>query len=160
MHDPDGVRGSRESSPSDGEAVRDPSKPYVSANSVASPVDVCVTKVSEVCFPSQRIKKSTVQKEFCWVRPWDLSEDLFINNYFFVQEEDVVSCQDEVEQMVDTVICDVEELPEPQVSNLIVFFMFTLLLLLLLLLFLSLFLLLLLILLYFAIEELPLRWTN
>merc|ERR1712173_320217 len=35
-------------------------------------------------------------KEFCW-------------------EEDVVSCQDEVAQMVDTVICDVEELPEPQV---------------------------------------------
>ena len=44
-------------------------KPYVSANTVASPVDVCVTKVSEVCFPSQRIEKSTVQKEFCWVRP-------------------------------------------------------------------------------------------
>merc|ERR1712173_320325 len=35
-------------------------------------------------------------KEFCW-------------------EEDVVSCQDEVAQMVDTVICNVEELPEPQV---------------------------------------------
>merc|ERR1712223_1291220 len=62
----------------------------------ASPVDVCVTKVSKVCFPSQRIEKSTVQKEFCW-------------------EEDIVSCQDEVAQMVDTVICDVEELPEPQV---------------------------------------------
>merc|ERR1711899_612833 len=66
-------------------------KPYV-----ASPVDVCVSKVSKVCYPSQRIEKSTVQKEFCW-------------------EEDIVSCQDEVAQMVDTVICDVEELPEPQV---------------------------------------------
>merc|ERR1712038_834197 len=62
----------------------------------ASPVDVCVTKVSKMCYPSQRIEKSTVQKEFCW-------------------EEDIVSCQDEVAQMVDTVICDVEELPQPQV---------------------------------------------
>merc|ERR1712004_586779 len=66
------------------------------AKARASPVDVCVTKVSKVCYPSQRIEKSTVQKEFCW-------------------EEDVVSCQDEVAQMVDTVICNVEELPEPQV---------------------------------------------
>merc|ERR1712038_1795548 len=66
------------------------------AKARASPVDVCVTMVSKVCFPSQRIEKSTVQKEFCW-------------------EEDVVSCQDEVAQMVDTVICDVEELPQPQV---------------------------------------------
>merc|ERR1719192_2868368 len=66
------------------------------AQARSSPVDVCVTKVSKVCFPSQRIEKSTVQKEFCW-------------------EEDIVSCQDEVEQMVDTVICNVEELPQPQV---------------------------------------------
>merc|ERR1712223_430350 len=66
------------------------------AKARASPVDVCVTKVSEVCYPSQRIERSTVQKEFCW-------------------EEDIVSCQDEVAQMVDTVICDVEELPQPQV---------------------------------------------
>merc|ERR1711899_238479 len=44
----------------------------------------------------QRIEKSIVPKEFCW-------------------EEDIVSCQDEVVQMVDTVICDVEELPQPQV---------------------------------------------
>merc|ERR1712038_1303126 len=66
------------------------------AKTRASPVDVCVTKVSKMCYPSQRIEKSTVQKEFCW-------------------EQDIVSCQDEVAQMVDTVICDVEELPEPQV---------------------------------------------
>merc|ERR1712223_1943156 len=66
------------------------------AKARASPVDVCVTKGSEVCFPSQRIEKSTVQKEFCW-------------------EEDIVSCQDEVAQMVDTVICNVDELPQPQV---------------------------------------------
>merc|ERR1712223_1286717 len=66
------------------------------AQARASPVDVCVTKVTKVCFPSQRIERSTVQKEFCW-------------------EEDIVSCQDEVAQMVDTVICNVEELPHPQV---------------------------------------------
>merc|ERR1719192_542995 len=68
------------------------------AQARASPVDVCVTKVTKVCFPSQRIEKSTVQKEFCW-------------------EEDNVSCQDEVAQMVDTVICNVEELPQPQVRT-------------------------------------------
>merc|ERR1712038_1071388 len=66
------------------------------AQARSSPVDVCVTKVTKVGFPSQKIEKSTVQKEFCW-------------------EEDIVSCQDEVEQMVDTVICNVEELPQPQV---------------------------------------------
>merc|ERR1712223_1713197 len=68
------------------------------AKARASPVDVCVSKVSKMCFPSQRIEKSTVQKEFCW-------------------EEDVVSCQDEVAQMVDTVICDVEELPQVRATT-------------------------------------------
>merc|ERR1712038_507145 len=63
-------------------------KPYV-----ASPVDVCVSKVSKVCYPSQRIEKSTVQKEFCW-------------------EEDIVSCQEEVAQMADTIICNADKLPE------------------------------------------------
>merc|ERR1712223_930681 len=50
------------------------------AKARASPVDVCVSKVSELCYPSQKIEKSTVHKEFCW-------------------EEDIVSCQDEVAPM-------------------------------------------------------------
>merc|ERR1719192_3114114 len=68
-------------------------KPYV-----ASPVDVCVSKVSKVCYPSQRIEKSTVQKEFCW-------------------EEDIVSCQDEVAQMADTIICNADKLPQVRATT-------------------------------------------
>merc|ERR1712038_1109014 len=68
-------------------------KPYV-----ASPVDVCVSKVSKVCYPSQRIEKSTVQKEFCW-------------------EEDIVSCQEEVAQMADTIICNADKLPQVRATT-------------------------------------------
>merc|ERR1719458_1841112 len=55
----------------------------------------CVNKVSEVCFPSQRVEKVTKPKEFCW-------------------EKEAVSCQEEVEQTVDTVVCDGDK-PLPQV---------------------------------------------
>jgi len=55
----------------------------------------CVNKVSEVCYPSQRVEKELRPKEFCW-------------------EKEAVSCQEKVEQTVDTVVCD-EDKPLPQV---------------------------------------------
>merc|ERR1711971_979741 len=57
----------------------------------------CVNKVSEVCFPSQRVEKELRPKEFCW-------------------EKEAVSCQEEVEQTVDTVVCNEDEAsPQAQV---------------------------------------------
>merc|ERR1719458_2181427 len=57
----------------------------------------CVNKVSEVCFPSQRVEKELRPKEFCW-------------------EKETVSCQEEVEQTVDTVVCD-EDKPQVRVTT-------------------------------------------
>merc|ERR1712080_774639 len=47
----------------------------------------CVKKVSEVCYPSQRVETASTPKQFCW-------------------EKKVVSCHEEVEQTVDTVVCN------------------------------------------------------
>merc|ERR1712080_205992 len=47
----------------------------------------CVKKVSEVCYPSQRVETASTPKQFCWGKK-------------------VVSCHEEVEQTVDTVVCN------------------------------------------------------